>query len=70
MTLNRNEILFVTKVYFFIILDQPSAEFKVVHDNSPGRVISKYDLGKFLVECLFQPEHYGKVCGITNISNA
>jgi len=27
-------------------------------------LVSKYDLGKFIIDSLEQPEHYGKVCGI------
>lgn len=49
----------------FFILDQPATDYQVQVGASPeGRVISKYDLGKFLVDCLAQPEYYGKVCGI------
>ncbi|XP_044265418.1 flavin reductase (NADPH) [Tribolium madens] len=46
------------------IADQPGSDYEVKHDASPGRAISKYDLGRFLVDSLSQPEHYGKVCGI------
>lgn len=66
----RYNILQMMVLIYFLISDQPSAEYKVIHDASPGRIISKYDLGKFLIEALSQPEHYGKVCGLTNISNA
>ncbi|XP_075222202.1 flavin reductase (NADPH) [Lycorma delicatula] len=52
------------------IADAPRSEFITKHGASPGpRVISKYDLGAFLVESLDQPEHYQKVVGIANISN-
>ncbi|XP_018328927.1 flavin reductase (NADPH) [Agrilus planipennis] len=46
------------------IADQPGAQYEIKHDASPGRVVSKNDLGRFLIESLIQPEHYGKVCGI------
>ncbi|ALC46546.1 CG9471 [Drosophila busckii] len=46
------------------IADEPASGYTVVHDEAPGRLVSKDDLGKFIVECLDQPEHYGKVCGI------
>lgn len=46
------------------IADQPGNEYQIQYDASPGRVVSKYDLGRFLIDCLTQPEHYGKVCGI------
>lgn len=38
------------------------------HDESPGRAISKHDLGAFLIESLQQTEHYQKICGIANIA--
>ncbi|KAJ8972317.1 hypothetical protein NQ314_000232 [Rhamnusium bicolor] len=47
------------------IADQPGSDYQIQHDASPGRVISKHDLGRFLIDCLTQPEHYGKVCGIS-----
>lgn len=46
------------------IADEPSSDHKVLHNESPGRVISKYDLAKFFIESLDQKEHYGKVVGI------
>lgn len=48
------------------IADEPSAEVTVLHNDCPpnSRTVSKYDLGKFIVDSLEQPEHYGKVCGI------
>lgn len=49
------------------IADEPTSEHKILHDQSPGRVISKYDLAKFFVDSLNQPEHYGKVCGIAKV---
>uniref|UniRef100_A0A0C9PTT5 BLVRB_1 protein n=1 Tax=Fopius arisanus TaxID=64838 RepID=A0A0C9PTT5_9HYME len=46
------------------IAETPGGKFTVKHDESPGRVISKHDLGKFLVDCLDQPEHHQQLCGI------
>ncbi|XP_013108831.1 flavin reductase (NADPH) [Stomoxys calcitrans] len=46
------------------IADEPSTDYIVQHDEAPGRMISKYDLGKFIVDSLEQPEHYQKVCGV------
>ncbi|XP_057660702.1 flavin reductase (NADPH) [Diorhabda carinulata] len=49
------------------IADQPPVDYIVKKGASPGgRVISKYDLGRFLVESLNQPEHYGQIVGICN----
>lgn len=50
------------------IANEPSSEHKILHDESPGRVISKLDLAKFFVDSLEQPEHYGKVCGIAKVA--
>ncbi|XP_017890098.1 flavin reductase (NADPH) [Ceratina calcarata] len=50
------------------IADKPNAKYVVKHNESPGRAISKHDLGSFLVESLGQPEHHEKVCGIANIA--
>lgn len=50
------------------IADTPSSPYTVKHEASPGRVISKRDLGAFLVESLSNPEHYQKRCGLaTNV---
>lgn len=49
------------------IANEPSSEHKILHDQSSGRVISKFDLAKFFVDSLDQPEHYGKVCGIAKV---
>lgn len=48
------------------IADEPSSnnQFKVSHGSSPGRQIPKSDLGQFMFECLNQPEHYHKKCGL------
>lgn len=46
------------------IADEPASGYTVVHDAAPGRLVSKDDLGKFIVDSLDQSEHYGKVCGI------
>lgn len=66
------EIIKATSLDFIAILpphiaDEPSSEHKILHDASPGRVVSKYDLAKFFVDSLNQPEHYGKVCGIAKV---
>lgn len=50
------------------IADEPSSEYRILHDESPGRVVSKYDLAKFLVDSLDQNEHHGKVCGIAKVA--
>ncbi|KAJ8674357.1 hypothetical protein QAD02_005619 [Eretmocerus hayati] len=42
----------------------PGSKYTITHDVSAGMVISKQDLGEFLVKSLDQPEHYQKVCGI------
>jgi len=49
------------------IASEPSGEFKIEYNKSPGRVISKYDLGKFLIESLDVSEHYGKLVGISKV---
>ncbi|XP_065093554.1 flavin reductase (NADPH)-like [Ochlerotatus camptorhynchus] len=48
------------------IADEPSAEYAIAYDKSPGltRSISKLDLGKFLIESLFDDQHAGKVIGM------
>ncbi|XP_078034822.1 flavin reductase (NADPH) [Augochlora pura] len=50
------------------IADAPSSKYVIKHDESPGRAISKHDLGAFLVESLQKAEHYQKVCGIATAS--
>ncbi|PBC33886.1 flavin reductase (NADPH) isoform X1 [Apis cerana] len=50
------------------IADVPNSKYIVKHDESPGRAISKHDLGAFLIESLQQTEHYQKICGIANIA--
>lgn len=48
------------------IADEPSSEFVIEYDKSPGltREISKFDLGKFLIESLFEEKHAAKVIGL------
>ncbi|XP_053685182.1 flavin reductase (NADPH) [Sabethes cyaneus] len=48
------------------IADEPSGEYVTAFDKSPGltRSISKYDLGKFLVESLFDEQYAGKQIGL------
>ncbi|KAK9891302.1 hypothetical protein WA026_013609 [Henosepilachna vigintioctopunctata] len=48
------------------IADLPGTEYQIKHDESPGRIISKYSLGRFLIDCLTLPEHYSQICGICN----
>ncbi|KAG6801025.1 flavin reductase (NADPH) isoform X1 [Apis mellifera caucasica] len=48
------------------IADVPNSKYIVKYNESPGRAISKHDLGAFLIESLQQTEHYQKVCGIAN----
>ncbi|KYN03097.1 PREDICTED: flavin reductase (NADPH) [Cyphomyrmex costatus] len=49
------------------IAETPKSKYNVTFDSSPGRVISKHDLGAFLVECLENPDYYQKVCGIATV---
>lgn len=42
----------------------PSSEYSVEISSSPGRAISKFDLGKFMIECLTKPEYYKQTCGL------
>lgn len=54
-------------IHTVIFLDQPPVDYQVKNGASPGgRVISKFDLGRFLVESLTKPEHYGQIVGICN----
>ncbi|XP_053945303.1 flavin reductase (NADPH) [Anastrepha ludens] len=46
------------------IADEAPTDYTVLHDEAPGRAISKYDLAKFIVDSLEQEEHIGKVCGV------
>ncbi|XP_014473970.1 PREDICTED: flavin reductase (NADPH) [Dinoponera quadriceps] len=48
------------------IADTPKSKYTVKFDSSPGRAISKYDLGAFLIECLENPEYHQKICGIAS----
>ncbi|CAB0029070.1 unnamed protein product [Trichogramma brassicae] len=50
------------------IADAPSSEYKTQYDSSPGRAISKHDLGAFLVKSLDQSEHYQKIMGIATVT--
>ena len=49
------------------IADEPRAPFQTLHDKSPGRTISKLDLGDFFIDCLNMEEHSEKVIGIATI---
>ncbi|KAJ1528819.1 hypothetical protein ONE63_007196 [Megalurothrips usitatus] len=44
--------------------NKPSSNYELKHGSSPGRAISKHDLGFFLVDCLDKPEHYHQMVGI------
>lgn len=46
------------------IADEPSGPYQTLFDQSPGRVISKYDLGQFFIDCLENEEYKEKVIGI------
>lgn len=49
------------------IADTPSGQYTIKHGSSPGRAISKRDLGAFLVESLNKSEHYQQICGIATV---
>ncbi|VVD04374.1 unnamed protein product [Leptidea sinapis] len=38
-----------------------------ISEKSPGRAISKHDLGKFLVDSLTEPKYYKAVIGLCNV---
>ncbi|CAB3248689.1 unnamed protein product [Arctia plantaginis] len=48
------------------ITSEPSAEYMVEINpkTSPGRTISKWDLGSFLVEALSEPKYYKAIIGL------
>lgn len=48
------------------IADEPATEYVIAYDKSPGltRSISKLDLGKFLIESLFDDQYASKIIGI------
>ncbi|XP_066143958.1 flavin reductase (NADPH) [Euwallacea fornicatus] len=48
------------------IADQPSSTFEVTFNKYIGRIVSKYDLGQFLVDAISQPNYYGQVMGIVS----
>lgn len=51
-----------------ITLDQPGNKYEITIDApSARRVVSKHDLGRFLIDCLTQPEYYRKTCGICTV---
>lgn len=49
------------------IAEERSSNVTIKHDESPGRVVSKYALAAFLVDCLDNPEHHQRVCGISTL---
>ncbi|KAI8424749.1 hypothetical protein MSG28_006697 [Choristoneura fumiferana] len=54
------------------IADEPSRELviEINPEKSPGRAVSKWDLGSFLVDSLSEPKYYKSVIGITNVPKA
>ncbi|XP_050420861.1 flavin reductase (NADPH) [Adelges cooleyi] len=44
--------------------DTPSGDYNVEIGSSPGRAISKFDLAKFMIECLSKPEYYKQRMGL------
>jgi putative NADH-flavin reductase len=44
--------------------NNPSGDYSIEIGSSPGRAISKFDLGKFMIECLSKPEYYKQRCGL------
>ncbi|XP_036149089.1 flavin reductase (NADPH)-like [Monomorium pharaonis] len=46
------------------ITGAPKSKYTVTIDSVAGRVISKHDLGAFLVECLENPDYYQKIVGL------
>ncbi|XP_020297203.1 flavin reductase (NADPH) [Pseudomyrmex gracilis] len=50
------------------IADIPKSKYTVTFDSSPGRAISKHDLGAFLIECLKNSKYCQKICGIATAS--
>jgi len=55
-----------TNLYCRILIDIPKSKYNVTFDCSAGPIISKHDLGTFLIECLKNPKYHKKVCGIAN----
>ncbi|GBP78952.1 Flavin reductase [Eumeta japonica] len=51
------------------ISDEPSREIivEINPKQSPGRAISKWDLGKFFVDSLSEPKYYKSVVGLCNV---
>ncbi|KOB71224.1 Flavin reductase [Operophtera brumata] len=49
--------------------NEPSREMIITvnPENGPGRTISKWDLGSFLVDSLSEPKYYKSVIGIANV---
>ncbi|CAG9759555.1 unnamed protein product [Ceutorhynchus assimilis] len=48
------------------IADEPARGYQVEHDKYISRVITKYDLGQFLVDSLTLPEHFGHIIGLAS----
>lgn len=45
----------------------PLGEYTVKIGSSPGRAISKHELGKFMIESLSNPEYYKQNCGLATV---
>ncbi|KAK9709352.1 GDP-mannose 4,6 dehydratase [Popillia japonica] len=48
------------------IADMEGTDYITKFNENPGRAISKHALGKFLIDCLTEPDRYGKMWGICN----
>ncbi|GJQ66250.1 hypothetical protein Trydic_g4304 [Trypoxylus dichotomus] len=48
------------------IADMEDTEYVTKFNENPGRAISKHALGRFLIDCLTEPDRYGKMWGICN----
>lgn len=46
------------------IANTPSSEYSVEIGSSPGRAVSKYELGEFMIKCLSDPKYYKQRCGL------
>jgi len=46
------------------ISEEPYTDCEITENKSPGRIVPKANLAKFIVDCLEQPDRYGKIWGI------
>jgi hypothetical protein len=49
------------------IASTPLGEYTVKIGSSAGRAISKHELGKFMIDCLSNPEYYKQSCGLATV---